>query len=48
MEQLQIKIEKVRLSLYELVEGKSLTDPEVIRMSQHLDNLLNEYQRTLI
>jgi hypothetical protein len=48
MEQLQIKIEKLRLSLYELAERKPLTDPEVVHMSQHLDKLLNEFQRTLM
>lgn len=48
MEQLQVRIEKVRLSLYEIAEEKSLTDPEVVRMSQCLDHLLNEYYRIAI
>ncbi|WP_084553199.1 aspartyl-phosphate phosphatase Spo0E family protein [Desulfitobacterium metallireducens] len=45
MEQLQVRIEKVRLSLYKIAEERSLTDPEVVRISQCLDNLLNEYQQ---
>ncbi|HVJ50654.1 aspartyl-phosphate phosphatase Spo0E family protein [Desulfitobacterium sp.] len=48
MELLQITIEKVRLSLYETAKGKALTDPEVIRMSQLLDSLLNEYRRAVM
>lgn len=48
MEQLQNEIEEVRLSLYELAKEKALTDPEVIHMSQRLDNLLNKYQRTVM
>lgn len=48
MEQLQVRIEKARLSLYEIAEEKPLTDPEVVRMSQRLDHLLNEYYRIAI
>jgi len=45
MEKLQAIIEKVRLDLYEITKEKSLTDQDIIRMSQYLDRLLNEYQR---
>lgn len=41
-EQLLKNIEKIRVALYELAKGKSLTDPEVVQMSQRLDRMLNE------
>ncbi|WP_371367235.1 hypothetical protein SRRS_12740 [Sporomusa rhizae] len=45
--ELQEMIEKLRDKLYQVSIGKALTDPEVIRASQMLDVLLNEYQRML-
>ncbi len=40
-------IEKLRLELYDVAQGKSLTDPEVIQASQKLDLLLVEYQKMI-
>lgn len=41
---LRITIEKIRRELFQLGDAKPLTDPEVIKLSQKLDHLLNEYQ----
>jgi hypothetical protein len=38
-------IEEMRKELNQLGERKPLTDPEVIKLSQRLDRLLNEYYR---
>ena len=38
-------IEEIRTKLNRMAEGKSLTDPEVVSVSQLLDGLLNEHQR---
>ncbi len=40
-------IEKLRTELNELHESKELIDEEVIKKSQELDRLLNEYERLL-
>jgi uncharacterized protein YfkK (UPF0435 family) len=40
-------IEEIRAKLNRIAEGKSLTDPEVVSVSQLLDGLLNEYQRMI-
>lgn len=37
------KIEEVRRQLYVDAVGKPLTDPEVVKLSESLDQLLNEY-----
>lgn len=37
------RIEELRSQLNKYSIGKSLTDPEVVSMSQRLDLLLNEY-----
>lgn len=36
-------VEYLRQELYKAVQGRSLTDPEVIEVSQELDHLLNQY-----
>ena len=41
------EIEHLRLLLYNVASDKNLTDPEVIKISQSLDRLLNDYQRLL-
>jgi predicted nuclease with TOPRIM domain len=43
--QLRIAIERLRKELLQLGENKPLTDPEVVKLSQRLDRLLNEYNR---
>lgn len=42
-EKLMYRIEQERRRLYEFASDKSLFDPEVVQLSQHLDRLLNEY-----
>ena len=41
---LQIFIEELRKELVQLGSRKPLIDPEVLKLSQKLDNLLNEYE----
>ena len=46
IEKLEIKIHKTRQSLYEMIDRKgNLLDIEVIKVSQNLDKILNEYNR---
>lgn len=40
-------IDKLRMRLHETASGRSFTDPEVVKASQELDKMLNEYQRLL-
>ncbi|MDF2572789.1 MAG: Sporulation stage 0, Spo0E-like regulatory phosphatase [Sporomusa sp.] len=47
IEELSEIIEKLRLRLHETSHGKCFTDPEVIRVSQELNKLLNEYQNLI-
>ncbi|SDI54033.1 aspartyl-phosphate phosphatase Spo0E family protein [Desulfosporosinus hippei] len=42
------QIEKLRLDLIEVKEGRSYTDPEVIAVSQALDKVLDEYQELML
>ncbi|MFT9848789.1 Spo0E family sporulation regulatory protein-aspartic acid phosphatase [Aneurinibacillus sp. REN35] len=43
MEELLIKIEELRALMIQTAEAKSLHDPEVCRISQRLDNYINDY-----
>ena len=43
MERLIDQIEELRYRLYLLSKGKELIHPEVVQISQDLDQLLNEY-----
>ena len=43
--QLLKPIEQLRKELNQLAKHKPLTDPEVVKLSQRLDRLLNEYYR---
>jgi len=45
--ELQEMIETLRTKLHTISQGKSLTDPELIRASQELDVLLVEYQKMI-
>lgn len=38
-------IENLRECLHDLLHGRRLTHPEVLKASQELDNVLNEYER---
>jgi hypothetical protein len=44
---LRLQIEALRRQFNRLITAKALTDPEMIRASQELDELLNQYQRLL-
>ncbi|WP_125152355.1 aspartyl-phosphate phosphatase Spo0E family protein [Clostridium rectalis] len=47
MEELIKKIEEVRQAMYKLLEEKDILDPEVVALSQFLDDILNEYNNLL-
>lgn len=42
-EQLLSRIEELRYLLYSMAKDRRLADPEVVHMSQKLDQLLNQY-----
>lgn len=42
------QIEELRLNLVRIKEGRTYTDPEVIRASQALDEVLDKYQELLL
>ncbi|WP_228547586.1 aspartyl-phosphate phosphatase Spo0E family protein [Filobacillus milosensis] len=42
---LQLEIEQLRDQMVQHANKNGYTSPESIRLSQELDNLLNEYQR---
>jgi hypothetical protein len=41
-------IEEVRKELNQLGKHKPLTDPDILKLSQRLDRLLNKYQRMAV
>lgn len=41
---LMLRIERLRRQLNQYAKDRSLTDPDVVRLSKRLDRLLNEYQ----
>lgn len=48
IEKLIEEIERLRLYMIQIKEGKSFTDPEVVAASQALDAVLNKYQQMLM
>jgi len=48
LEKLIKEIEKLRLYMIQIKEGKSFTDPEVVAASQQLDAALNKYQEMVM
>lgn len=47
-EELLQKIEQLRIAMYELVSIKNdLADPDIVYISQELDNLLNYYEELM-
>lgn len=40
-------IEKLRVMLNKISEGKSVTDPEVVSASQKLDTAINDYHKLM-
>ncbi len=45
LDTLHERIEHLRQQMYFAVAGKSLSDPAVVEISQHLDLLLNQLSR---
>ena len=48
IEKLIEEIERLRLYMIQIKEGKSFTDPEVVAASQELDVALDKYQEMLM
>ena len=48
LEELIQQIEKLRLDMIKITEGKSYTDPEVVAASQKLDAVLDKYQEMVL
>lgn len=47
-EELLQKIEQLRIAMYELVSIKNnLADPDIVYISQELDNMLNYYEELI-
>lgn len=40
-------IEKLRTRLHETAQGRCFTDPEVVKASQELNQMLNRYEQLL-
>lgn len=48
IEELIIKIDETRKAMCDLIQQKlNLLDPEVVKASQNLDRILNEYHKLL-
>lgn len=47
IDEMKILIEQMRRRLHDNVKNKCLTDPEIIKISQELNELLNKYERLL-
>ncbi|NLP40631.1 MAG: aspartyl-phosphate phosphatase Spo0E family protein [Veillonellaceae bacterium] len=47
IQEIEAIIEKLRTRLHETAKGRCLTDPEVVKASQELNQKLNEYERLL-
>ncbi len=45
--EMKILIEQMRQRLHDSSKGKCLTDPEIVKISQELNDLLNRYERLL-
>lgn len=43
--QIEIIIQELRARLHEIARKKSLSDPEVVKVSQELDEMLIKYER---
>ncbi|HZK85622.1 MAG TPA: aspartyl-phosphate phosphatase Spo0E family protein [Desulfosporosinus sp.] len=48
IEELIKQIEELRLNMIKVKEGRAYTDPEVLAISQELDNVLDKYQEMLM
>ena len=47
IEEIERLIEELRTCLHVRAEGKCFTDPEVVKASQELNEMLNKYNRLL-
>lgn len=47
IEEIKAIIEKLRDRLHGTVQGRCLTDPEVVKASQELNEMLNKYEKIL-
>ncbi|OZB98588.1 aspartyl-phosphate phosphatase Spo0E family protein [Paenibacillus sp. XY044] len=47
MDKIIRKIEELRLELNKLSDRRCLTDPELVKASQKLDRVLNDYDKLL-
>lgn len=47
IQELKEIIEKLRLRLHETSHGRCFTDPEVVKVSQELNEVLNKYDRLI-
>lgn len=47
VQEIEQLIEKLRTRLHAKSKGKCLTDPEIVKASQELNNMLNEYERLI-
>jgi hypothetical protein len=45
LREIESKIQDLRAQLYEIARDREFTDPEVIKASQKLDQVLNEYEQ---
>jgi hypothetical protein len=47
LQKMQQLIEEMRQRLHDTVKSRCFTDPEVVKISQELNKLLNEYEQIL-
>lgn len=47
IQEIESIIEKLRTRLHDTAQGRCFTDPEVVKASQELNKMLNEYERLL-
>lgn len=47
IQEIEAIIEKLRTRLHETAKGRCFTDPEVVWVSQELNEKLNEYERLI-
>jgi len=47
LKKMELLIEQMRKRLHDSLHGRCFTDPEVVKASQELNRVLNEYERLL-
>jgi hypothetical protein len=48
LEEMRRLIEAMRKRLHDTADGRCFTDPEVVKASQELNKVLNQYERLLL